>query len=83
MPGNARHMEDLNHLHKDNKYFDENLNVHLPVPHLIKWLDNREVSFNSERDSQVDTASHGTLEKTDEIEYEKYYGKLACAIGRL
>ena len=33
------------------------------VSHLVEWFDHGEVSFNCERDGQVDTASHGALEK--------------------
>ena len=64
IPGNAKHKDDLNHLGKKNKNDDyENREIMAPVSHLIKWLDNREVSFNSKRDGQVDTASHRALEE--------------------
>ena len=64
MPGTARQKDDLNHLDNDKDNVDDYIDdENAPISHLVERFDNREVSFNSERDGQIDTASHGALEK--------------------
>ena len=66
IPGIARHKDDCNHLELSTyNFFSFHEYFWSPVPHLIEWFDNREISFNSERDGQVDTACHGALQ--DEV----------------
>ena len=66
IPGIARLNDDLSHLENAGVEGQETSQLFLsPVPHLIEWFDNREISLNSERDGQVDTACHGALQ--DEV----------------